>query len=398
MQANKVTDRYRYPISDQELDRRYAATQKAIRQAGLDCVITQNHCPIFDGGVRYYLDQPTGGYSTALLIPSEGKMVMIDHGPELGKPVPGNLRNVEKMYVKPYCLTFTFSDTMAAEVMTDEIKARGYRRIGLYGTQFISYSFGAYMKENLPQVEFVNFNAEMDALAAVKSPEEMELCELSVRCHERLFDALPALIVPGKLECEVRADLEHLARYMGCENIGNVAVGSAPPDHPCMFVPHFKGNRRIQKGDTVAVMIEVSGPGGMYSELARTFTLGKPSDKLLKLFDIARGTQEAVAAAAKPGVTGAELSRIFDEYVDSFHVGIGHNTRNAGHSQGYDMMETPAIAALETTAFQENMFVSIHPELTALDNFAICCDNFFITKHGAKRVTRTEQKVFQLDV
>lgn len=75
----------------------------------------------------------------------------------------------------------------------------------------------------------------------------------------------------------------------------------------------------------MAVMIEVSGPGGMYGELARTFTLGKPSNKLLKLFDIAKGCQEAVAAAAKPGVSGGELSRVFNDFVDRY--GIGHNTR-----------------------------------------------------------------------
>ena len=396
MQANKITDRYKYPISDQELDRRYAVTQKALQDAGLDCVVTQNHSPIFDGGIRYYLDTQTGAYSTALMIPADGKMVVVNHGPELDGPIPGSARNVEKMYLEPYCLTFHFSDTMAAEVIAAEIKARGYRRVGLYGTQMISFTFGSYLKENLPDVEFVDFSPEMAAIAAVKSEEEWELIELAVRCHERLFDALPALIVPGKLECEVRADLEHLARYMGCDNIGNVAVGSAEPDHPCMFVPHFTGNRRIRKGDTVAVMIEVAGPGGMYGELARTFTLGKPSDKLLKLFDIAKGCQEAVAAAAKPGVTGGELSRVFNDFVDQY--GIGHNTRNAGHSQGYDMMEAPAIADHETAAFQENMFLSIHPELTAMDNFAICCDNFRITKEGAVRLTRTPQKIFQLDV
>ena len=62
------------------------------------------------------------------------------------------------------------------------------------------------------------------------------------------------------------------------------------------------------------------------------------------------------------------------------------------------MMEAPAIADHETAAFQENMFLSIHPELTAMDNFAICCDNFRITKEGAVRLTRTPQKIFQLDV
>lgn len=398
MQINKITERYKYPISDRELDRRLRVTQDAIRKAGLDCVITQNQSAIFDSGIRYYLDQPTGGYTTALMIPAEGQMVVIDHGPDMDEPILNPMRNVEKMYVKPYCPVFTFSDTMSGEVMAAEIRQRGFRRIGLYGTQFISHSFGDYLKENLKDVEWVCFNDEIDGITAIKSEEERELCELSVRYHERLMEAVPALLIPGKLECEVRADLEHLARQMGCEAIGNIGVGSGPKDTPVMFVPHFRGNRRIQRGDTITVMIEVSGPGGMYSELARTFTLGKPSDKLLRLFDIARQTQDVVAAAARPGVTGAELTRIYNDFVDSFDLGIGHNTRNAGHSQGYDMMETPAIAAPEKNPFRENMFVAIHPELTALDNFAICCDNFFITPEGAKRVTRTEQKIFQVDI
>ena len=71
MQATKITGRYKYPISDQELDRRYAVTQKALQDAGLDCVVTQNHSPIFDGGIRYYLDTQTGAYSTALMIPAD---------------------------------------------------------------------------------------------------------------------------------------------------------------------------------------------------------------------------------------------------------------------------------------------------------------------------------------
>jgi len=395
MQQDKVTSRYKYPISDRELDRRFHATQTALKEAGLDCVLTQNHCPIFDGGIRYYLDCPTNGYASALLIPADGAMVLVNHGPD-GIVVPNAYRNVEKMYLKPYCLTFGFSDTMAAELMVAQIKSRNYRRVGLYGLQFISFSFGEYLKANLPDVEFVDFSRGMKAITAIKSEEEWELIDLSVRCHEHLMSALPAIIVPGRLECEVRADLEHMALQMGCDTIGNVAVGSGPPDTPVMFKPHFVGNRRIQRGDSVAVMIEVAAPGGIYGELARTFTLGEPTEKLLKLFDIAKNTQAAIAHAAKPGVTGAYLSKVFNDFVDQY--GIEHNTRNAGHGQGYDMMESPAIADQEDMVLQEDMFISIHPELTAMDNFAICCDNFRITRDGAVRLTRTPQEVFKLEL
>jgi len=62
------------------------------------------------------------------------------------------------------------------------------------------------------------------------------------------------------------------------------------------------------------------------------------------------------------------------------------------------MMESPAIADQEDMVLQEDMFISIHPELTAMDNFAICCDNFRITRDGAVRLTRTPQEVFKLEL
>ena len=44
------------------------------------------------------------------------------------------------------------------------------------------------------------------------------------------------------------------------------------------------------------------------------------------------------------------------------------------------------------------MFLAIHPELTLHGQFSICCDNFRVTAQGAQRITRTEQKIFELDV
>ena len=45
----------------------------------------------------------------------------------------------------------------------------------------ISFTFGSYLKENLPDVEFVDFSPEMAAIAAVNSEEEWERIEMAVR-------------------------------------------------------------------------------------------------------------------------------------------------------------------------------------------------------------------------
>lgn len=396
MQKNMVSTRYKYPVSDGELRRRLDAVQAEMRRDGVDCILTQSQSPIFDRGIRYFLDQQTGGYTSALLIPAQGGMVMLTHGPDCDNaPIPVWGRNVEKAITKAYCQPFAFTDDLAGGVMADEIAARGYQKVGLFCRQCMSLAFGDTLRAKLPQVKFVDYSLPVNRISAVKSAEEWELIEKGIRAHEDLMAALPALIRPGKMEFEIRSAIEKMALDMGCDTIGNVAVGSAPKGELCMFVPHFNENRRIEMGDTVTAMVEVAGPGGMFGELARTFCMGAPNQSLVELFEIAKGAQQAVAAAARPGVTGGELCRVFDEYV--VPRGIAPNARFVGHGQGYDMMESPAICAGEDMKLEEDMYFAIHPELVRGNDFAICCDNFRITKDGAVRLTRTPQEITVLE-
>lgn len=389
--------RFKYPISSKELQRRLDLVQKAMNEQGLDCMIVQAHSSIFDGYIRYFLDIPTGAYSSALMIPAEGGMVYIQHGDDNDNvPLPHWARGIEKVYLRSYCLPFNFTDDDAGEVFCKEIKARNYKRIGLVGLALMSHSFGEYLKANLPGVEFVNFSDTVDEIKAIKSDEEWLLINKSIRIHEQLVDAVPALFRPGRMEYEIRADLEHLALELGCDYIGNLAVGSAPPGQIARFTTHFFGNRRIEPGDNLVVMIEVSGPGGQYGELARTWCLGEPTKSLQELFEIAKGCQIYLAEKMVPGLTASELNSLYDEYMKQY--GLPKNSRYFGHGQGYDMMERPAFAARDKMVFKEDMYVAIHPELTRGTDFAICCDNFRITKDGAVRLTRTPREIFRVEI
>jgi len=399
MQENMVSARYKVPVSDAELKRRLDGVQSMMRRDGVDCLVTSSQSPIFDRGIRYFIDQKTGDYSSSLLIPANGGITVLMHGPDNDDaPIPPWGRNVEKVITKAFCQPFAFSDDLAGGVIAGEIAKKGYRKVALYCRQCMSLAFGDALRAALPGAEFVDYTAKLGKFMAVKSEEEWQLIERALLAHEQLMQAVPGLIRPGVMEYQVRSEIERMALNMGCDTIGNVAVGSAPSGGMSMFVPHFSENRRIEMGDTVTVMIEVAGPGGMFCELARTFCLGRPNDSLLELYEIARGAQSAVAAVAKPGATGADLTRAFDDYVTAH--GLEKNARFAGHGQGYDMMESPAICMEEDMELEEGMFFAIHPELMRPNekgmDFATCCDNFRITKDGAVRVTRYPQQVTEL--
>lgn len=388
-------ERYRWPVSDKELNRRLTSFQNILKKLEIDCAISQSQSTVLDGVIRYFVDQTTGLYSSSLMIPSEGDMTYLCHGNDNDNaPIPDSIRNVGKLIFKPYCQMFDFTDKMEAETMAKEIKSHGYKRIGLLCPKLMSYDYVAGMKNLLPDVEFIDVSREFYELRSVKSEEEWKLIDKSMEVHDRLMYMVPAILKPGIMEYELRSELARACVNLGCDSAAFIAVGSGEQGQRAQYTAHFASNRRINSGDNVCVMIEICGPGGIYGELARTFCLGEPGDSIIKLFDIAKGCQKAIAEAAKPDVTGAEVNKVFDEYVGRY--GIGPNMRFAGHGMGYDMMEAPAINANETMKFQENGYVALHPELVIGNEFVTCSDNFRITKEGAKRLSKVPQEIICL--
>lgn len=394
-ELNLSGPRYKYPVSTEELDRRLAAVQAELKKAGLDCCIAQTQSTIFDSVVRYMTDQVCHAYGTTVLIPAEGKMTMINHGVDnADAPVGPALRNVEKLIVRPYCQPFGCTDGLTGNDLVAELNERGLKRVGVAFKQLMSADTLDRIREGVPDCEIVDFSKQFSYIKAVKSDEEWKLVDRCILAHKQLMDMVPALIRPGRMEYEILADLEHASRYMACDWIGNIAVGSIPNGGGIDFFQNYKANRRIEMGDCVTVMVEVSGPGGIYGELARTFCLGKPDPEFAKLYEQAREVQHLVADACKPGVTGRELNEVYNRYAAAH--GIVPNGRFVGHSQGYDMMEAPVISPYEDMEMREGMMLAIHPELVRGGHFAICCDNFRVTKEGAKRLSLTEQKITEL--
>ena len=395
IQTELQGDRYRWPVLTKELDDRLNKFQSLLEKLDIDCAIVQSQSTVLDGVIRYFIDQTTGLYSSSLLIPRKGKMFYLVHGNEIGSTdVPNHIRNVEMMFLSPYCQTFNFSDGMAAKAISNEIIIKGYKKIGYIAPQLMSFDYLNTLMQDLRNHEFTDISSDFYKLRAIKSPVEWELINESIKVHDKLMYMVPSIIRPGMKEHEIRSEIARACINLGADSAAFVAVGSGPQGRKAQYTGQFSCNRTVEKGDNICVMIEICGPGGIYGELARTFTLGEPGDSILKLYEIAKGCQKEIAKAIKPGVTGAEVNKVFNEYVEEFN--IGPNLRFGGHGMGYDMMEAPAINQHETMTFEEDMYLVLHPELIAGGEFVTCSDNFKVTKDGAVRLSKFPQEIIVL--
>ena len=389
--------RYKLPVSSKELQRRRDAVQAAMKAKDVDMIVANVHSDIFDNYIRYFIDQPAHHYSTTLLIPAEGDLIIIQHGDTNDNmPLFPWARGVEKIVARPFCQPFDFTYYDASTVAVAEIKKRGCKKVGLLGLNLMSAAFYKGVTAGLEGIELVDFSNDVDEIIAVKSDEEKVLLDKCVRAHEKLIAAVPALLYPGRREHEIRSDILHLASDMGCDYMGNLGVGSAKPGEPCMFQQHFNGNRVLEEGDNITIMIEAAGPGGMYGELCRTWTLGKPDEGLKKAWKLGFDIQAELAKNMLPGVKACKINALYNKLCAD--AGLPENKRYFGHGQGYDMMERPAFSDREQMAFKKDMFVAIHPEFRTATDFVCACDNFIITDEGAVRMTRTAQEVFEVEL
>ena len=82
---------------------------------------------------------------------------------------------------------------------------------------------------------------------------------------------------------------------------------------------------------------------GYRSDITRTFVLGKPTDKMRKVFDIVHQAQSAALAAAKPGIPLDAIDAAARKVIvdGRLRPGFKYFTHRLGHGMGMDGHEWP---------------------------------------------------------
>ena len=379
--------------SEKELERRKLAVQEVMAKKGADCVILAAHNADVGGAIKYFTDIHVSPYGAYVLMPRDGDLTYYGHGAEGTKASNSPYsKNFEGNIAFPYMVAFSFTDSYIPTEIVKWINSRGYKRIGLYRKQHISMLIGDAIREGVPGFEFVSMDDEIDLIQAVKSEEEIGYLEHVVKLHDDLIVACNAFIRPGRFEREVANDVMKLSLDNNCELL-NIMVGSGRPIGRYKTV--HAANKRIEAGDIVDILVEVSGPGGYWGEVSRMWCLGEPPPGLMGAFADCLEIQERIASLARPGARACDLMT----ELHSFQVAHGYDKelRLFAHGQGYDVVSRPCFMPGDTMEIQENMFFAIHPILINANVCAHITDNFLITKDGGKLLSKTPRQVFLID-
>jgi Xaa-Pro aminopeptidase len=240
----------------------------------------------------------------------------------------------------------------AVETMKDmKLNAIGFEQDKMvYGT------YAAYVKE-YPDADFVPTSQLVEKLRLIKTPEEIKILEEAAKIADEAFNHILTFIKPGITELSVANELEFYMRKLGAsESSFDTIVASGARS----ALPHGVASEKvIEFGDFVTLDYGAYYKG-YSSDITRTVSVGKPSDKMKEIYRIVLDAQLHARKHIKPGMTGKEADALARGLIAEKGYGenFGHST---GHGLGMEVHENPALSVRSDWVLEKGMVVTVEP-------------------------------------
>ena len=233
--------------------------------AGLDAlIICGNQYAGFEGAVLYVAGFEIVHRYVYVVLPLEGEPTLV---------FPREARWIGDK-IKPWVKDHVWPDVPGSWI-SDRARERGWKRVGVYGMNFIM-AVRDYREFANGPFEMVPFDFEFDMARAVKSEEELAEVRDAMDIIVDGFWALVAAYEPGKTEAEIMAPAveRFFARGAGPRMMNILLSGTHGEAEASFKVP---GHRVTAVDDLLLYSLEVTGAGGYWVEFSRPLIRGKLS-------------------------------------------------------------------------------------------------------------------------
>jgi Xaa-Pro dipeptidase len=368
--ALKPLDGRVHPVEVEEFSKRIELAQRLMSDAApkYDALFFAPGTSLYYfAGVRWGLSERLLG----LVIPRAGRPILVVPAFEEGR-----LR--EKLHL-PLEVRVWQEDQSPTKIAADALADQGIRsgRIGIEETT--GFTFFDHFRQAAPAFECVSADPVTIACRAHKSAHELELMRLACEATFDVFRTTFASLKEGMSQEDIGHLVEAGFAKMKLRGGALVLLGESAA------LPHGTVKpRNLKEGDAVLIdggcTVE-----GYESDVTRTSVFGKPTGKMLRVFEIVRKAQDAALDAARAG----RLSGTVDNAARAAVTGAGYGpdykffTHRLGHGIGLDGHEHPYLVRGSKTLLEPGMTFSNEPGVYIPGEFGLRCeDDMVITAEG----------------
>ena len=218
----------------------------------------------------------------------------------------------------------------------------------------------------------------------IKSKHELALMKLANEVTLAAYEAAYRSTKEGMTQRDFAQMVSQAHDRQGFQGGAGVQVGENSA------LPHGSAKPQVIREGTILLMDGGCKVEGYESDISRTVVLGKPSDKMKKVFDIVQKAQSTALATAKPGVQCQAVDAAARKVISDAGYGPDYNhfTHRVGHGIGMDGHEWPYLVRGNTLPLAPNMCFSDEPGIYIRGEFGVRLeDDMHITENGAELFT-----------
>ena len=267
---------------------------------------------------------------------------------------------------------------------------RGLRTGSIGLDETMKSVFAMSIRAASPHVNFVSATPVTAGCRMIKDAHEIECMRLACRATLLVYKAVAASVHPGMTNADVERLVDVAYKRIGFRGDASLNIDEYTA------LPHGSREPQTLREGSILMLDDGCTVEGYTSDITRTFVLGKPSAKMIAVFDIVKRAQSAALHAARPGVLCADIDAAARKVIVDAGYGPGFKyfTHRVGHGIGLDMHEWPYLVKNDMFGWdlaphlQAGMTTSDEPGIYIPGEFGIRLeDDMLVTKDGAELLT-----------
>jgi Xaa-Pro aminopeptidase len=243
------------------------------------------------------------------------------------------------------------------------------------------------------RVRWVAGSNEVERLRTVKDVDELTTMRAAAKLISEAWTGVVRKMKLGVSELRVAADLEYAMKRAGASGPSFETIIASGPRSAWA---HARPTSKLLKKNELVVMDQGVILRGYCSDMTRTVFLGRPSDRVRRIYDAVLDAQQAAKSIIRSGVTAGDVDAAARRTLSRYKL-AKYFTHSTGHGLGIEVHEMPRLGRGESFILEEGMVVTIEPGvyIEGLGGVRIE-DDVVVTSKGSEDLTSATREFLEL--
>ncbi|HZP63918.1 MAG TPA: Xaa-Pro peptidase family protein [Terriglobales bacterium] len=365
------------PITNEERSARQEKARRLMTDQHIDAIVlTEGTSLNYFTGIRWW----GGERLFAMILPAKGNALFVCPAFEEGRAREiAKSPNAEQLDIRTWQ-----EDEDPYQRVAQGLADRGIASGNLGMEETIHFVFSSGIRKAAPQANIVSATPVTAGCRMIKSDHEVALMRLAAKVTLTAYEAAYRALKEGMTKPQFDDLISQAYDRLGFQGEADVQVDQNTAN------PHGSASAQVIAKGSIVMVDDGCRVEGYTSDITRTFTVGKPSDKMKRVFDIVHRAQSEALKTARPGVQCQDVDAAARKVIVDAGFGPDYKyfAHRLGHGMGMDGHEWPYLVRGNARPLQANMTFSDEPGIYIVGEFGIRLeDDMHITENGAELFT-----------